>query len=57
MNVKITPHVNGMDQITLDVEAEFKVISGKSINDIPIISSRKFNTKIRHLTFKLTLLL
>ncbi len=46
LNIKVTPHVNGMDQITLDVEAEFKVISGKSINDIPIISSRKFNTKI-----------
>ena len=46
LNIKITPHVNGMDQISLDVEAEFKVISGKSINDIPIISSRKFNTKV-----------
>ena len=46
LNIKITPHVNGMDQISLDVEAEFKVISGKSINDIPIISTRKFNTKV-----------
>ena len=46
LNIKITPHVRGMDQISLEVEAEFKVISGNSINDIPIISTRKFNTKV-----------
>jgi general secretion pathway protein D len=47
VNVKVTPHIHGMDEVTLDVETEFKVLSGGSNNGIPIISSRKLVTKVR----------
>ncbi|MGE5644828.1 MAG: type II secretion system protein GspD [Acidobacteriota bacterium] len=45
--LKVTPHANGMDEVSLDVEAEFKVLSGQSLNGIPVISSRKLESKVR----------
>jgi type II secretory pathway component GspD/PulD (secretin) len=45
--LKVTPRVHGMEEITLEVEAEFKVLSGGSVNGIPIISTRKFQSAIR----------
>lgn len=47
VSVKVTPHIHGMDEVTLDLETEFKVLSGSSNNGIPIISSRKLATKVR----------
>ncbi len=45
--LKITPKVHGMEEITLEVEAEFKLLSGAALNGIPIISNRHFQSKIR----------
>ena len=45
--MKVTPRVNGMDEVTLDLDTEFKVVSGQSLNGIPIISGRKLATKVR----------
>jgi type II secretory pathway component GspD/PulD (secretin) len=45
--VKITPRIHGMDEVTLDVEAEFKVLAGAAVNGIPIISSRKLVSRVR----------
>jgi len=36
-----------MDEVTLDLDTEFKVVTGESLNGIPIISSRKLITKVR----------
>jgi len=47
VTMKITPHVNGMDEVTLDLETEFKVITGQSVNGIPIISHRQLTSKVR----------
>jgi Flp pilus assembly secretin CpaC len=47
VSMKVTPRVNGMDEVTLDLDTEFKVVSGQSLNGIPIISSRKLTTKVR----------
>jgi len=44
--LKITPHVNGVDDISLEVEAEFKLLGAGSFNDIPVISNRKFQSKV-----------
>jgi len=45
--LKITPKVHTMDEVTLAVEAEFKVLTGEALNGIPIIANRKFNTSAR----------
>ena len=47
VNLKLTPHIHGMDEVTLELETEFKVLSGQSNNGIPIISSRKLTSNIR----------
>ncbi|MBN9660729.1 MAG: hypothetical protein J0H49_21235 [Acidobacteria bacterium] len=45
--LKITPHLHGTDSVTLEVEAEFKALAGSAVNDIPVISERKFAMKTR----------
>jgi len=45
--VNLTPHVHGMDEMSLDLDTEFKVLGTTSNNGIPIISSRKLTTTAR----------
>ena len=45
--LKVTPWVHGQDEMTLEIEAEFKSIGGSGINGIPIIKNRKFQSKLR----------
>ena len=45
--LKITPFVHDMDEVTLEIEAEFKVLGSGSFNGVPVISSRKYQGKVR----------
>ena len=45
--LKITPVVHGDDEITLDVDAEFKTLGAQSVNGIPEIASRQYQGKVR----------
>ncbi|MGJ5813152.1 type II secretion system protein GspD [Paludibaculum fermentans] len=45
--LKVTPHLHGTESVTLEIEAEFKSLAGSAVNDIPVISERKFSTKTR----------
>lgn len=47
LSIKITPYVHNADEVTLEVEAEFKVLGNGSYNGVPVISNRKFQSKIR----------
>ena len=47
LSLKITPHVHGLDEVSLDVSAEFKVLAGQSTNGMPILSNRKMESKVR----------
>lgn len=40
--VKVTPYVHGDGEVTLEVDTEFKVLAGESLNGIPIIANRSF---------------
>jgi type II secretory pathway component GspD/PulD (secretin) len=40
--LKMTPHVNGDGDVSLEVEAEFKTLSGQTFNTVPAIAQRKF---------------
>ena len=44
--LKITPHVHGMESTTLEVSAEFKLLGSQTVDNIPIISNRKFESKV-----------
>jgi general secretion pathway protein D len=45
--LKVTPKVHDSEEVSLDIEAEYRVLSGDSLNGIPIISDRKFASRVR----------
>ena len=45
--LKITPVVHGDNEVTLDVEAEFKTLGSGSANGIPVIATRSYHGKVR----------
>jgi hypothetical protein len=45
--LKVTPKVHDREEVTLDLETEFKVLTGASLNGIPVVSNRKFATRAR----------
>jgi Flp pilus assembly secretin CpaC len=45
--MKVTPHVHGTEEVSLEVSAEFKTLSGQSANGIPVIGSRKMESLVR----------
>jgi general secretion pathway protein D len=47
LSVKMTPRIHGMEEVTLEIDAEFKVITGEALNGIPIISNRKLTSRVR----------
>ena len=47
MNVKLTPRVHGVEEVSLEIEAEFKVLTGQALNGIPVIANRRLASKVR----------
>lgn len=45
--LKITPKVHGWDEIGMEIEAEYKVLTGQALNGIPVIANRKFQSRVR----------
>jgi Flp pilus assembly secretin CpaC len=45
--MKVTPYVHSLDEVTLEIEAEFKVLGTGSYNGVPVISTRKYQGKVR----------
>lgn len=47
LSVKVTPKVHGTEAVTLELETEFKLLTGKVVNFIPVISNRKLTSVVR----------
>lgn len=44
LTVKITSVAHGSDQLGMDLEAEFKVLTGQSVNGIPVVANRALHS-------------
>lgn len=47
LSMKVTPYVHDADEMTLEIEAEFKLLSGTALNGIPVLAQRKFTSRVR----------
>jgi hypothetical protein len=45
--LKATPRVHNAEDVSLELEAEFKALTGQALNGIPVISQRDFNSRVR----------
>jgi len=45
--LKLTPRIHGSREVSLQVDAEFKVLGSSSYNGIPVIQNRKFASTVR----------
>jgi general secretion pathway protein D len=44
--IKVTPHVTGVDQVTLELEAQFKLLGAVSVNGIPVVANTQYQSKV-----------
>lgn len=47
LTLKVTPRIHSAEEVSLQVEAEFKLLGSGSYNGIPVIANRKFASVIR----------
>ncbi len=47
LSVKLTPHMHANGEISLELESEFKVLTGQTNNNIPVIATRKYTGTVR----------
>ena len=47
VEVKATPHIHGTGEVTLAVDTSFELLTGDSVNNVPIIARRQLTTQVR----------
>ena len=48
--IKVTPHVASADEVTLDLDAEFKLLGATSSNGIPVVANTQYQSKVDVMT-------
>ncbi len=47
LSITTTPNVHGSNEVTLQMQAEFNLLAGGSVNGIPILVNRTLETQVR----------
>ena len=47
LSLKLTPAVHDMSEVSLDIEAEVKLLTGQSVNGVPVVSNRSLKSVVR----------
>jgi len=47
LTLKVTPTVHEKGEMSLEIEAAFKVLAGQAVNEIPVVANRKYQGKVR----------
>jgi len=45
--LKVTPAVHSLTEVSLDIEAEVKLLTGQSVNGVPVMSNRSLKSTVR----------
>ena len=45
--LKVTPFVHDTQEVSLDIEAEVKLLTGQSVNGVPVVSNRSVKSTVR----------
>jgi general secretion pathway protein D len=46
LSIKVTPHIVSVDEVALDLDAEFKLLGGSSSNGIPVVLNTQYQSKV-----------
>ena len=55
LTFNITPFVHSANEVSLELEAEVKQLTGKAVNDIPVLSNRSVQSSVRLRTGEIAL--
>ncbi|WP_031496784.1 type II secretion system protein GspD [Bryobacter aggregatus] len=47
LTIKLTPHMHANGEISMELDSEFKVLTGQTNNNIPVIANRKYTGTVR----------
>jgi general secretion pathway protein D len=47
LDLKVTPRIHGADEVSLEIETEFKTLGSESFNGVPTINNRKIASQVR----------
>jgi general secretion pathway protein D len=48
--IKVTPHIVSVDEVALDLDAEFQLLGATSSNGIPVVLSTQYQSKVNVMT-------